>query len=252
MIGRFTRPWKIAAEQRRLDVARTPYFFFYGSLMERYENFNRHIKKRVLSVEIAYCQGYLYHLPVGFPGLIVPEEPCEDLVAGEVMTFNEPERVMKILDRLEDYYPSRPERSVYQRQILPVIMEIPGPSPSFRQISAWVYSYPEDHLSISHQRQVRIECGQWKAFAKRPRNSATPDLLQLVKRQRFSGRGEHIAIEPALQKEPLILDNLGPLPCYHFCRNQHLCGQHQAKKPDHLSDAPDTSLESEPLAQPAR
>jgi len=226
MISRLTNPWKNAAEQRRTDCALTPYFFFYGSLMERYENFNRHIKKRVLTVEIAYCQGFLYHLPVGFPGLIIPDEPCEDLVAGEVMTFNDPGRVMKILDRLEDYYPSNPQRSVYVRRALPVIIETPGTPPVFRQINAWVYSYPADHLSPTHHRQVRIECGQWKAFAKRPRNSGPVDLLQLVKRQRFSGRGEHIAIEPALQKEPLILDNLGSLPCYHFCRNQHLCGQH--------------------------
>jgi len=215
---------KALAEQRRRDIETCPYFFFYGSLMERYENFKRYIKKRVLVVEVAYCRGILYHLPIGFPGLIVPEQGGDELVVGEMMAVSDPEKIMKVLDRLEDYYPANPKRSVYIRRLLPIIVETPGDPPKFRQSQAWVYTYPSDHLTYQHERQVRIECGQWKAFAKQPRGNKDLDLMSLVEQQRYSEDGGRIAIEPSLLREPWVLDKLGSLPCFQFCRNQHRCG----------------------------
>ncbi|OHB25500.1 MAG: hypothetical protein A2X84_10060 [Desulfuromonadaceae bacterium GWC2_58_13] len=224
MLHRLTNSRRVVAEQRRRDIQTCPYFFFYGSLMERYENFKRYIKKRVLLIEVAYCRGILYHLPVGFPGLIVPEQGGDELVVGEVMAVSEPEKVMQVLDRLEDYYPAHPRRSVYIRRLLPILVETPGDPPSFRESQAWVYTYPADHLTLRHERQVRIECGQWKAFAKPPRGAQEVDLMALVKQQRYSTEGGRIAIEPSLLREPRVLDKLGSLPCFQFCRNQHRCG----------------------------
>lgn len=224
MFRRLANARKEVAEQRRRDIQTCPYFFFYGSLMERYENFKRYIKKRVLVIDVAYCRGILYHLPVGFPGLIVPEQGGDELVVGEVMAVSDPEKILKVLDRLEDYYPADPRRSVYIRRLLPIIVEKSANPPSFRQSQAWVYTYPADHLTLQHERQVRIQCGQWKAFAKKPPDHQSHDLLSLVKQQRYSESGGKIAIEPALLREPLVLDHLGSLPCFRFCRNQHSCG----------------------------
>ncbi len=108
---------------RRAAVAETPYFFVYGSLLQRYKNFNRFLRKKVKTIHPAYCQGFLYHLPIGFPGLITLPG-CEDLVVGELMSFGNPVRIMRVLDRLEGYYPDDSRKSTYLREKLPVIVEL--------------------------------------------------------------------------------------------------------------------------------
>jgi gamma-glutamylcyclotransferase (GGCT)/AIG2-like uncharacterized protein YtfP len=55
--------------------------------MKRYRNFNRFLKRKTLSIRRAYCQGFLYHLPIAFPGLI-PFEDCHDLVVGSYSANN--------------------------------------------------------------------------------------------------------------------------------------------------------------------
>ncbi len=219
MLKRLRTRWKRHDTLRALDVAQCDTFFFYGSLMERFRNFNRFVKKRVVSIEIGYCRGYLYNLPMGFPGLIVPDDPCPTLVAGEIMRFDKPMRMMKILDRLEHYIPGNEKRSIYLRRRMPVFTAAAGDDDTpLRTVEAWIYVYPERHLSYEHQRELRIECGQWKAFDGPVVNSRQLDAI-------FAGQQQcgNVLVHPALQRQKEMSKAASAYPCSRFCRNSANC-----------------------------
>ncbi|MEA3465174.1 MAG: gamma-glutamylcyclotransferase family protein [Thermodesulfobacteriota bacterium] len=220
MLKKLTAHWKQQEALRAIDIADCDTFFFYGSLMERFNNFNRYLKKRVRSIDIGYCRGYLYNLPVGFPGMIVPEDQCSTLVAGEIMRFDNPLKMMKLLDRLERYIPGNEKKSIYLRRKLPLIYESTEHPDQFHKIEAWVYTYPEYHLSNEHHHEIRIECGQWKAF----NGSAQPDAESdsMFQRLSISDNRKKVIIDPMLYAEPLLHNKVRP--CHHLCENRHNCG----------------------------
>ena len=204
------------------DVAETDLFFFYGSLMERYENFNRFIKRKVTRLNVGYCRGYLYYLPMGFPGLIYPEDACSSLVAGEIMTFSNPARTLRLLDRLEQYNPLKPHKSIYVRKKLPVIIEEQEENGvELKQVHAWVYTYPEDHLSKKHQRQVRIECGQWTAF--RTNGQPQEELRHMASRLSYCDLTQQIMVDPILSTEPPLRESQHLYGCQRFCEAHDQC-----------------------------
>jgi gamma-glutamylcyclotransferase (GGCT)/AIG2-like uncharacterized protein YtfP len=189
--------------------------------MERFHNFDRYIKKKVTAIEIGYCRGYLFNLPLGFPGLIVPEEPCSTLVAGEIMKFKQPLKMMKLLDRLESYLPENEQRSIYLRQKMTLIKESPANPAQRTLIEAWVYTYPEQHLSNEHHQEVRIECGQWKAF-NRPANSKE-ELKTMFNRLSYCDDSQQVIIAPLLLNDPLFDATKKLHPCYALCQNRQAC-----------------------------
>jgi gamma-glutamylcyclotransferase (GGCT)/AIG2-like uncharacterized protein YtfP len=219
----------------RQDVAETEVFFFYGSLMERYTNFNRFIKRKVSSLQAGYCRGYLYYLPMGFPALIYPEDPCTSLVAGELMTFHNPVRAMRLLDRLEQYNPLAPHKSIYVRKKLRVIVEPEEEKGELKTIEAWVYTYPEDHLSNNHQRQVRIECGQWASF----RSNGHPDeeLEEMAERLRYCDRTQSILVDPAMCSESALRSAPHLYGCQRFCDRNKACRENRRKIMEGLEGA---------------
>lgn len=222
MLKKLSARWKRQEQLRMADIAECDQFFFYGSLMERFSNFNRFIKKRVRSIDIGYCRGYLYNLPVGFPGLIVPEDHCSTLVAGEIMRFDNPLKAMKLLDRLEDYIPGNEQKSIYLRRKLPLICESSTAPNRLRKVEAWVYLYPEHHLSNEHHREVRIECGQWKAF-NGPSQPET-ELNRMFERLRYCDSQQKVIVDPLLRQQERFDDTLSVHPCHQFCDNKDRCG----------------------------
>lgn len=109
-------------------------------------------------VEAATARGRLYHLPSGYPALMVPKEdihavgtadPTHDAsahhrlgyagayrsgaasVRGELFIFDDPEVRLPALDRLEGFEPGQP--SLYRRVLIPV--ETSGAA----GVLAWAY-----------------------------------------------------------------------------------------------------------------
>jgi len=109
--------------------------FVYGTLKRGYWNHDRFCSQAV-SIEPATTWGRLFHLPAGFPALVIPSanilatgtaEPLADtqtqnlielpknamarpdgdwdLIHGELMTFNDPSMDLPPLDRLEGFNP---------------------------------------------------------------------------------------------------------------------------------------------------
>ncbi|MBN2231889.1 MAG: gamma-glutamylcyclotransferase [Deltaproteobacteria bacterium] len=226
---------------RQAAIAETPYFFVYGSLMQRFRNFNRFIRRHVLTVQPAYCRGFLYHLPMGFPGLIYLED-CPDLVVGELMTFRNPVRIMKVLDQLEGYAPDNRQRSVYIRRRLPVVSEVISPmgdANRYEESDAWVYTYPLEHLSPSHREELFISCGNWRLFSETPPPSHRRriSLLTWFNRMRRNPERKHVSIEPVLctPDQPLADNWHESAACSRFCKNAHLCRANRRKHTNNFS-----------------
>lgn len=219
---------------RKAAVAETSHFFFYGSLMKRYNNFNRFLKRKTLSIRPAYCQGFLYHLPIGFPGLI-PLEDCQDLVVGELMTFKRPERIMKVLDRLEGFYPDKPQKSVYIRVKLPIVVEKPDSPDEFEEQVSWVYTYPWDHLSLEHQKEFFISCGNWKLFCEQPRVRKPRRVSNLFRKIRRKPNRQRIHIEPTFcMDEEMHRFWSSSIACNQLCKNRELCRANRRKHLDNF------------------
>ncbi len=214
---------------RRAAVADTPYFFVYGSLLQRYKNFDRFLRKKVKTIEPAYCQGFLYHLPIGFPGLITLDG-CHDLVVGELMSFGNPVKIMRALDRLEGYYPDDSQKSVYLRKKLPVIVEIDVDKHEFEEREAWVYTYPFDHLTPEHQKEYFISCGNWKLLCEQPVIKEPGRIRTVFNKLRRIPKPEQVHIVPRLcMDEEMHALWATSTACSRFCKNPELCRENRRK-----------------------
>ena len=135
--------------------------FFYGTLKRGHANHDL-LCSGYSRVEEATARGRLYHLPSGYPALVVPKEdiratgtanPIHDaseqqrldhpgayrsegtVVFGEHFVFDDPEERLPALDRLEGFDPGR--TSLYHRVLIPV--EISGGA----GVLAWAYIIEE-------------------------------------------------------------------------------------------------------------
>ncbi len=214
---------------RRAAVAETPWFFVYGSLMRRYGNFNRFLRRKVLSVHPAYCQGFLYHLPIGFPGLITLDD-CEDVVVGELMNFKNPVKIMRALDQLEGYHPDNHSKSHYIRKKLPVIVEKDPVKQEFSEVEAWVYTYPADHLSPEHQKEFFISCGNWKLLCEQPLLKKGRRIKKLFQKIKKKPDPKKIHIDPmfCMDEEMHALWSV-TTACSQFCKNPGQCRANRRK-----------------------
>ncbi|MCD6292545.1 MAG: gamma-glutamylcyclotransferase [Deltaproteobacteria bacterium] len=214
---------------RRDAVAETPYFFVYGSLLKRYKNFKRFLRKKVKTVQPAYCQGFLYHLPIGFPGLITMDG-CDDLVVGELMSFSNPVKIMRTLDMLEGYYPDDSRKSIYIREKLPIIVEINAEKQEFEERQAWVYTYPKEHLTPEHQKEYFISCGNWKLLCEQPVSRNPGRIRSVFNRLRQIPDPKHIHIEPEMCMDKEMHTHwTTSTACSRFCKNPEWCRENRRK-----------------------
>ncbi len=215
---------------RRAAVAETPWFFVYGSLMERYRNFNHFLRRKMVNARPAYCQGFLYHLPIGFPGLVTMDD-CQDIVVGELMSFKNPVKIMRALDQLEGYHPDNHSKSLYIRKKLPVIVETDPVTQEFSEVEAWVYTYPADHLSPEHQKEFFISCGNWKLLCEQPLKKKRPRRIgKLFQKLKKLPDPEKIHIDPMFcMDEQMHAQWTTTTACSRFCENPGHCRANRRK-----------------------
>ncbi|WP_018871158.1 MULTISPECIES: gamma-glutamylcyclotransferase [unclassified Thioalkalivibrio] len=144
--------------------------FVYGTLKRGYANFAAHCG-HALEVVPASVPGWLYHLPHGYPGAVIPQErilaegsddpeadaalqwrhdpPASpapvsgyDRIQGEIMRLPEPRRSLPPVDRLEDFRADG--RGMYRRAL---VLADPDPSsgsgPASGPRPVWMYWMPE-------------------------------------------------------------------------------------------------------------
>jgi gamma-glutamylcyclotransferase (GGCT)/AIG2-like uncharacterized protein YtfP len=154
----------------RLDV------FVYGTLKRGQRNHERFCRG-ALAVREATVRGQLYNLPFGFPALVVPKEdvqatgttdylfdarasshaqtgpqevfPDWDMVYGELLTFDDPEKRLPDLDALEGFRPG--ESGFYSRVLVPATL-----AEASTTFVAWTYA-------VDSTSGVYLPEGRWPA-----------------------------------------------------------------------------------------
>lgn len=143
--------------------------FVYGTLKRGQRNHEPYCSG-ALSVREARVSGWLYDLPFGFPGLMVPAETVlaigtedyagdagkqylacglsrslDPVVHGELLTFDDPAQRLPALDGLEEFRPGEP--GLYRRVLIPV-------QTNGEALLAWAYA-------IKNPSGKQLSGGRW-------------------------------------------------------------------------------------------
>jgi len=139
----------------------TPYVFVYDVFLK---DAVKHLKiaPYIKSWSRAELPGKLYQLPTGLP-VVVEEEPAGK-VFGEVMTFEEMDTVMKIIDAQEGYRPDAPENSRLKQEVREVTL-----TPTGEKVKALVYLQPKEKFNAKDMYAVFAHGGDWRKFVMMPR-----------------------------------------------------------------------------------
>lgn len=166
------------------------HLFVYGTLKRGFSNYPEFCA-RARDIEPAFVWGRLYHLPAGYPGLVLAEgliladgtgdpladarrhQPMEvsslgrppgdwDWVSGERMTFTDPLRDLPPIDQLEAFQPDG--QGLYQRGLIAVQRR------GGAMATAWVYWMKRVEIG------TRLPSGVWEepSFSWPP-EGITPD-----------------------------------------------------------------------------
>ncbi|MBW4687224.1 MAG: gamma-glutamylcyclotransferase [Komarekiella atlantica HA4396-MV6] len=90
--------------------------FVYGTLKPGEANYKRYCAGKVVDARLAMLPGKLFALPMGYPAMTRGDSQ----VYGYLLSFTNP-GILKQLDVLEDYQPSRQmSKNLYNRQFMEV------------------------------------------------------------------------------------------------------------------------------------
>ncbi len=139
----------------------TPYVFVYDVFLK---DAVKHVKiaPYIKSWSRAEMPGKLYQLPTGLP-VVVEEEPAGK-VFGEVMTFEEMDHVMRIIDAQEGYRDDAPDNSRLKREVREVTL-----TPTGEKVKALVYLQPKEKFNAKEMYAVLAHGGDWRKFVMMPR-----------------------------------------------------------------------------------
>ena len=106
--------------------------FVYGTLQLRYplNPLATTLKKYVTKVEEGWTTGELYRITT-YPGMI----KGAGIVHGEILSLDNFEEIISVLDEYEEYNKVNPERSLYIRS------KIQAENKAAEKISCWTYWY---------------------------------------------------------------------------------------------------------------
>jgi gamma-glutamylcyclotransferase (GGCT)/AIG2-like uncharacterized protein YtfP len=138
----------------------TPYVFVYDVFMK---DCVKHVKivPYVKTWARAEMPGKLYQLPDGLP-IVVEEEGGN--VFGEVMTFEDMEEVMEIINGQEGYREDAPQSGRLTREVREVTITATG-----EKVQAMVYLLPKEKFNPKEQFAVFAHGGDWRKFVMMPR-----------------------------------------------------------------------------------
>jgi gamma-glutamylcyclotransferase (GGCT)/AIG2-like uncharacterized protein YtfP len=113
----------------------TPCLFLYGTLLTGTldRRINKQVRRLLRHAPSATIQARIYNLGP-YPG-VIPSAARADRVNGRVITLAN-SRLLRQLDRYEDYYADEPAKSEFIRILMPV--QLP---PTRKHSYCWVYIY---------------------------------------------------------------------------------------------------------------
>ncbi|MGH9450465.1 MAG: gamma-glutamylcyclotransferase family protein [Terriglobia bacterium] len=110
-----------------------PFLFVYGTLMQGLHGGLPEMVGAAL-VGDGTIGADLYDLG-DYPGAQLAGGGSEHSVKGKLYRLSDPERAARVLDEYEEYYPSKPRKSLFIRELVTVTME------DGRRRRAWTYLY---------------------------------------------------------------------------------------------------------------
>lgn len=136
-----------------------PRVFLYGSLLTGTPDrrLNQRVRRLLRRARPALIQARLYNLG-RYPGVIASASKA-DRVYGRVITLGDA-RLLRRLDRYEDYWPDEPANSEFIRIQMPAQL-----LPARKSIDCWVYVYNGDlsgKQRILSGDYVRFRRARWK------------------------------------------------------------------------------------------
>jgi gamma-glutamylcyclotransferase (GGCT)/AIG2-like uncharacterized protein YtfP len=149
----------------------TPYVFVYDVFLK---DAVKHVQivPYIKTWSRAEMPGKLYQLPTGLPIVVEEEAPAAapavpaapGKVFGEVMTFEEMDEVMKMIDRQEGYREDAPANSRLVREVREVTL-----TPTGEKVKAMVYLCPKEKFNPKDMFAVHAHGGDWRKFVMMPR-----------------------------------------------------------------------------------
>ena len=149
----------------------TPYVFVYDVFLK---DAVKHVQiyPYIKTWSRAEMPGKLYQLPTGLPLVVEEEAPAAapavpavpSKVFGEVMTFEEMDEVMKIIDRQEGYRSDAIPNSRLVREVREVTL-----TPTGEKVKAMVYLCPKEKFNPKEMFAVHAHGGDWRKFVMMPR-----------------------------------------------------------------------------------
>ncbi|MFY0545719.1 gamma-glutamylcyclotransferase family protein [Brevibacillus sp. H7] len=130
--------------------------FVYGSLRAGFENHRLYVQPYPHHVQKAAVRGRLYHLPSGYPGLLLEDEGW---VSGELIFFADGvyAEVMSRLDKLETFYGPGDPRNEYERVIVEATL-----TETSESIRAYAYLYVDE--AYAKRKGICVPDGDWREF----------------------------------------------------------------------------------------
>jgi gamma-glutamylcyclotransferase (GGCT)/AIG2-like uncharacterized protein YtfP len=128
--------------------------FFYGTLMAGFDRRRRAgIDQKLTYIGRGSIKGALFDLGI-YPAAVPAHE---GLVWGEVYEMTDSAAVLSALDDIEGYRADDPDRSLYRRELVDVVL------PDERHAQAWIYFY-----NAPLGRAPRIPSGDYLNHVKAP------------------------------------------------------------------------------------
>ena len=112
----------------------TDYLFIYGTLMpSEADDEIAHVVKRLRRIGTAYVRGRLYNLGE-YPGAVI-DHSANTSIHGELVELPADKTTLDALDRYEEFYPSRPQESLFVRKKVKIRLA------NGRKVEGWMYVY---------------------------------------------------------------------------------------------------------------
>ncbi|WP_400164776.1 gamma-glutamylcyclotransferase family protein [Brevibacillus sp. TJ4] len=128
--------------------------FVYGTLLGGWGNYAQYVQPYKHEVVPAEISGVVYHLPMGYPGLL----PGSGQVRGNLLFFapDDYDRALSGLDELETYYGPKDRRNEYER------VAATARTASGEEVEAYVYVYVDEHYVKAEG--TLVADGDWQRF----------------------------------------------------------------------------------------
>lgn len=131
--------------------------FVYGTLLHGWSNYDQYVRPYTHEAVPAEVSGELYHLPMGYPGMLAGR----NRVKGNLLFFapDEYERALDGLDDLETYYGPGDPRNEYERTVVTARLD------DGKEIEAYVYVYVDEKYVRGEGTPVAD--GDWQRFMRK-------------------------------------------------------------------------------------